>query len=98
MTVSHNRQNLSSLDRQAEIELFTASGQLDVVASDEANRQIFSEANVVRLPGGGIDTAASHAKRLANQPLKVGDAARRFNHESRTTAANRRTNGASREI
>jgi hypothetical protein len=69
VTTSHNRQNLSSLDRQAEIELFTASGQLDVVASDEANRQIFSEANVVRLPGGGIDTAASHAKRLATKAI-----------------------------
>jgi hypothetical protein len=64
MTVSHNRQNLSSLDVQAEIQLFNASGQVDVVASDEANKQIFSESNVIRLPGGGIDTAASHAKRL----------------------------------
>ena len=67
MTVSHNRQNLSSLDVQAEIQLFNASGQLDVAASDEANKQVFSEANVVRLPGGGIDTVASHAKRLVTK-------------------------------
>jgi hypothetical protein len=64
MTISHNRQNLSSLEVQAEIQLFNASGQLDVAASDEVNKQVFSEANVVRLPGGGIDIVASHAKRL----------------------------------
>lgn len=67
MTTSHNRQNLSSLDVQAEIQLFNASGQLDVVGSDAANKEIFSEANVVKLPGGGIDYAASHAKRLVTK-------------------------------
>ncbi len=67
MTVSHNRQNMSSLDRQAEVELYNASGQLDVAASDEANKQVFSEANLVRTAGGGIDTAASHAKRLLSK-------------------------------
>jgi len=67
MTVSHNRQNLSSLEAQAEIQLFTPGGQLDVAGSDQANREIFSEANVVRLPGGGIDVVASHAKRLVTK-------------------------------
>jgi hypothetical protein len=67
MTVSHNRQNLSVLEAQAEIQLFTPGGQVDVAGSDEANKQIFSEANVVRLPGGGIDVVASHAKRLVTK-------------------------------
>jgi len=67
MTVSHNRQNLSNLDLQAEIQLFTPGGQVDVAGSDQANREIFSESNVVRLPGGGIDVAASHTKRLATK-------------------------------
>ena len=71
MTISHNRQNMSSLDRQAEVELYTASGQLDVVASDAANREIFSEPNVVRLPAGGIDHVASHAKRLTTKAAIV---------------------------
>jgi len=67
MTISHNRQNLSLLESTAEIQLFTPGGQVDVAGSDEANRQIFSESNVVRLPGGGIDVAASHAKRLVTK-------------------------------
>ena len=67
MTTSHNRQNMSSLDRQAEVEFYTASGQLDVVASDAANREIFSEANIVRTTGGTIDHVASHAKRLVTK-------------------------------
>jgi hypothetical protein len=67
MTVSRNRQNLSVLERQAEVELYTAGGQLDVIASDEANKQVFSESNTVKLPGGGIDVAASHAKRLVTK-------------------------------
>jgi hypothetical protein len=67
MTTSHNRQNLSSLDRIAEVELYNSAGQYDAAASDAANAQIFSEANIVKLPGGGIDTAASHAKRLVTK-------------------------------
>ena len=67
MTTSHNRQNMSSLNRQAEVELYTASGQLDIAASDAANLEIFSEANTVKLPGGGIDVVASHAKRLTTK-------------------------------
>jgi hypothetical protein len=67
MTVSHNRQNMSSLDRIAEVELYNASGQLDVQASDAANKEIFSEANLVRTAGGGIDTVASHARRLTTK-------------------------------
>jgi hypothetical protein len=67
VTTSHNRQNMSSLDRIAEVELYTASGQPDVAASDAANKEIFSESNTVKLPGGGIDVVASHQKRLATK-------------------------------
>jgi hypothetical protein len=67
MTQSRNRQNLSSLDVQAEIQLFNSSGQYDAAASDAANKEIFSEANVVRLPGGGTDLIASHQKRLTTK-------------------------------
>jgi hypothetical protein len=67
MTTSHNRQNMSSLDLQAEIQLFDSGGKLDVSASDAANKEIFSEANLVRTAGGGIDTVASHAKRLVTK-------------------------------
>ena len=34
---------------------------------DEANKQVFSESNTVKLPGGSIDVAASHAKRLVTK-------------------------------
>ena len=58
---------MSSLDVQAEIQLFDASGKLDVAGSDAANKEIVSEANVVRLPGGAIDHVASHQKRLTTK-------------------------------
>jgi hypothetical protein len=67
MTLSRNRQNMSSLDQLAEITLFTPGGQVDVIGTNAANAEIFSENNVVRLPGGGIDVQASHTKRLATR-------------------------------
>jgi hypothetical protein len=64
MTQSLNRQNLSIADQINQAEIYDKNGRLDPVASDIANREIFSEANIARLPGGSIDhvvTAVKHA-------------------------------------
>ena len=65
MTISHNRQNLSSLDAANEIEIYDDKGRLDPVASAAANLEVFSESNVVRIPGGSIDHVASAVKHAA---------------------------------
>lgn len=64
MTQSLNRQNLSIADQINQAEIYDKNGRLDPVATDAANKEVFSEANVVRLPGGSVNaaaTAANHA-------------------------------------
>jgi len=62
MTISHNRQNESVTDLVNEVTIFDANGRIDIVASDEANKEIFSEENTVKTAGGVIDAAATAAK------------------------------------
>ena len=65
MTQSLNRQNLSREDAINQVEIFDANGRLDPVASAEANKEVFSEANVVRVAPGVIDHAATIQKHAA---------------------------------
>ena len=71
MAVSHNRQNLSRELAASEVDLYDANGRLDVTSSDHANKEIFSEANIVKLPGGGIDHAASLVKTAAAKAVVI---------------------------
>ena len=63
MTQSLNRQNLA-LDhaKAALVEIYDKNGRLDSIATDAANKEVFSESNIVKLPGGGIDPNATLAK------------------------------------
>ena len=65
MTVSRSRQNLSRELSSLEIDIYDDKGRFDPVASHEANKEIFSETNVVKLPGGGIDHTATLSKVVA---------------------------------
>jgi hypothetical protein len=49
-------------DLVSEVSIFDANGRIDIVASDEANKEIFSEENTVKTAGGVIDAAATAAK------------------------------------
>jgi len=67
MTQSLNRQNLAVDEvRFQQVELYDANGHFDQVASDAANREIFSEANTVKIPGSTvINVPATAAVRVA---------------------------------
>lgn len=69
MTLSLNRQNLSIADQINQAEIYDKNGRLDPVATDVANKEIFSEANVVRLPGGSIDYVATAVKHAATKVI-----------------------------
>ena len=68
MTQSLNRQNLSiDQQRNAYLEVFDGNGHVDAIVTIAANAEIFSEANHVKLVGGGIDAVATAAKQLVTR-------------------------------
>ena len=73
MTASNTKPYFHPLDSINQLDIFDKNSRVDPVQSDAVNREIFSEANIVRLPGGGIDPVATAVKHAAAKVTAVNN-------------------------
>jgi hypothetical protein len=69
MTIANSPQNISLDDqRNSRVDIFDDKGRFDPVQTEAANREIFQEANTVKVAGStAIDPVLTAAKRLATK-------------------------------